>query len=457
MKANNWFQFLLATLLVGGTVAFATDVPLVPPSRNHTPRMSFIENRSIRLGVDLNLGGAITYLAPATNRELNVINSHDWGRQVQLSYYSGPSPFHPPGTVISTNWQSLGWNPIQSGDCFGFKSTVLKHSNTGHRLYTKLVPMQWPMQNVPGECECEVWLQLDGPVVKARCRLTNHRSDHTQYTGRSQELPAVYVNAPFHRLMTYRGGQPFTGGALSQVEARLDLDKHWAYWLATENWAAQVNDAGWGLGVWNPAAVQFCGGFYKQPGVGGPLDDPTGYIAPLRTEILDHNVIYDYRYELILGSLEEIRAHVYRRAAKPAPPAFRFQHDRQGWHYLGAADTGWPIRGELDVRLNGVTLQLISPHLFTLAEDAPKLVLEAAFINLSTNAVVFWRPLDGKEFSSEQSQPFAIVPDGKFRRYEINLASSAGWRGAIARLRLDFDPAGRKDARARLKVVALAK
>ena len=106
------------------------------------------------LGVDLNLGGAITYLAPATNRELNVINSHDWGRQVQLSYYSGPNPFHPPGTVVSTNWQSLGWNPIQSGDCFGFKPTLLKHSNTGRRLYTKLVPMQWPLKNVPGCARC---------------------------------------------------------------------------------------------------------------------------------------------------------------------------------------------------------------------------------------------------------------------------------------------------------------
>ena len=110
--------------------------------------------------------------------------------------------------------------------------------------------MQWPLENTQGECECEVWLELDGPVVKARCRLTNHRADHTQYRARTQELPALYVNAPFHRLMTYRGDKPFTGDALAQIEGRADRAGQpglWAIltnWVATESWAAQVNDAG---------------------------------------------------------------------------------------------------------------------------------------------------------------------------------------------------------------------
>ncbi|MGH7981471.1 MAG: hypothetical protein ACREE6_18995, partial [Limisphaerales bacterium] len=83
---------------------------------SEAPRMRFIQDDDIRLGVDLNLGGAITYLAPMTNLSLNLINRCDWGREIQLSYYSGPVPYQPPGTTLAKNWKWLGWNPIQAGD-----------------------------------------------------------------------------------------------------------------------------------------------------------------------------------------------------------------------------------------------------------------------------------------------------------------------------------------------------
>ncbi len=352
--------------------------------------MSYLENSDLRLGIDLNLGGAITYLAPATNRELNVINSSDWGRQVQLSYYSGPVPYNPPGTTMDQAWHFIGWNPIQSGDCYGYESRVLQHTHSGKMLYTKLIPMHWPLKNVPGECECEVWLELDGPVVKARCRLTNRRLDHTQYPARTQELPAVYVNGPFYHLVTYRGDQPFTGDALAYITNRLDLENTWAHWMATENWAAQVNDAGWGLGVWNPDTFVFSGGFFSNPGVGGPQDSPTGYIAPNRSDILDHNIVYDYHYELILGTLAEIRAEAYRGAAHPASLKYRFQQDRQGWYYTDATDTGWPIRGQLNIQPDGPAPHIISPDFFIRAAAAPRLTVEAAFSNDCTNATAWW-------------------------------------------------------------------
>lgn len=448
-----------AFLMVGTSVGFTAAEKPAPLRKAHVPRMSYIGNESIRLGVDLNLGGAITYLAPATNHELNVINSHDWGRQVQLSYYSGPVPFHPPGTTMATNWHFIGWNPIQTGDAYGFKSQVLQHTNTGRTLYTRLIPMHWPLKNVPGECECEVWLELDGPAVKARCRFTNLRPDHTQYRARPQELPAVYVNAPFYRLMTYRGERPFTGEKFVQIEGgRLDKGGQWAHWLATENWAAQVNDAGWGLGVWNPDAFQFSGGFFSTPGVGGPLDPATGYIAPNRLEILDHNIVYDYHYELILGTVEEIRARVYRQAARPAPLAYEFTHDRQGWFYGDAADQGWPVRGELDVRSVGKDPHIVSPNFFIRAEDAPQLAVEAAFATGRSNVTVLWRQLDPEKeqgFVPALAHSFPVVPDGQFRRYTFNLGASPKYRGVITQLRLYALPASNPTAHVRLKSVTL--
>ena len=94
-----------------------------------------------------------------------MINSWDWGRQVQMSYYSGPVPFCRRASA-APNWAGLGWNPIQAGDDFGHGSKDVEHSNDGKTLYVKCVPMQWPLDDVPGECTFESWLTLEGPVVR---------------------------------------------------------------------------------------------------------------------------------------------------------------------------------------------------------------------------------------------------------------------------------------------------
>ena len=63
---------------------------------NLAERMSWLQNDRIKLGVDLDLGGAITFLASMKDGS-NVINNFDLGRQVQLSFYGGPVPFEAKG------------------------------------------------------------------------------------------------------------------------------------------------------------------------------------------------------------------------------------------------------------------------------------------------------------------------------------------------------------------------
>src|SRR4051794_15962060 len=92
--------------------------------------VSYLDNGTIRVGVDLTLGGAITYLSKSGD-PLNVINSYDWGRQVQMSFYSGPVPFSVGEKQPKPEWIHLGWNPIQSGDAFGHRARVVEHSNDG--------------------------------------------------------------------------------------------------------------------------------------------------------------------------------------------------------------------------------------------------------------------------------------------------------------------------------------
>ncbi len=431
----------LLVLLV--TVACASAAPADERAarvRRHEPKMSFLDNGVVRLGVDLNLGGAITHLS-RSGREENLVNGHDFGRQIQMSYYAGPVPFAVAGKRPDPAWAFIGWNPIQVGDAFGHASRLLAHTNDGKRIYVKCVPMHWPLENVPAECTFESWLRLEGAAVHARCRMVNNRPDKTQYPARDQEFPAVYTNGPWHRLMTYDGDAPFTGGPLRRVEHVL-ADNRWADWTATESWAALVDDGGFGLGVWASGVGAFKGGFAGTPGQGGPRDAATGYVAPIGREVIDWNVEHEYRYDLVVGTLDEIRKHVYDRAPRPAPPAHRFDGGRHGWHFANATDAGWPVRGALHLRTERPDPQLLGPVGFWKAADAGTLVIEAASRTRGADARVYWRRLGEPAFTEERSAGFTLTSDGTDQTYRIDLAKSPQWKGGIVQLRVDPVSAG---------------
>jgi hypothetical protein len=395
--------------------------------------MSYIQNEFIRVGIDLNLGGSITFLSDVKKGE-NLINNSDWGRQVQMSFYSGPNPFTPNGKEPAPYWRGLGWNPIQSGDYAGKRSRVLVQKNDGKQLYVKCVPMQWPLDNEPGECTFESWITLKGNTVQVRSRLVNNRQDTTQYAARGQELPAVYTNAPYHRLVSYKGNKPFSKDTVSLIKNH-NYPKtpsiKWAYWQATEGWAANLNEADYGLGIWNPDAQSYCGGYYGDDTFsGGSKDASTGYIAPLHTEILDHNITYDYRYVLILGSVDEIRDYVYKHTPKRNLPAFVFKKDRQHWILQNTVDSGWPINNGLHIKLqeNGA---LVSPPLVWNAEDASTLTFTAKYPDEVKTAKVYLKRFGERDFKEENAYLFDVKSSANTTTYQIPLAQSKHYTGTF--------------------------
>ncbi len=422
-------------------------------STAHAERMSWLENDQIKLGVDLDLGGAITHLSAKGGE--NVINNFDLGRQVQLSFYSGPVPFEANGQKPAEHWRGLGWNPIQSGDDFDNHGRVTTHENDGKRLHLTCVPLQWPLNNVPGDCTFESWLELDGNCVKARARLNNARTDHTQHAARLQELPAVYANAAFHRVVSYTGTRPFTKDAVSEVPK--PTGKHpWSFWTGTEGWSALLDKKDHGLGLISPGRVHFTGGFAGKPGPNDTHGNGTGYVSSQSLEILDHDIAFEFRYELVLGSLEEIRA----RAAQNRPqglPTWIFEKDRQSWHYQNAADTGWPVKNHLHVLLEQKDPQLISPQVFWMAEEAPYLIIEAAFHTQQKQGVVMWHPHGQSGFAGAQSLTFPLIADGEFHQHVIHLGQSEAYRGGMLRLRIDPVGSGEKGAWMKVRSVRLAR
>jgi hypothetical protein len=402
--------------------------------------MSYLDNGAIKIGVNLDIGGAITYLSRSDSAE-NAVNSHDWGRQIQMSFYSGPNPYQPEGTEVNQNWKFLGWNPIQSGDCYGNRSKVIAHTNDGASLYVQCIPMQWPLKNVPGKCTFETWITLEENRAKVRSKINNARADLNQYPARGQELPAVYTNGTYYRLFTYTGAAPYTGGPLRQITKVWDTSKGvqveggpWESWYATENWAALVRADDFGVGIWSPGSYRYTGGFAGKPGQGGPKDGPTGYYAPLRREILDHNIEYAYDYTLILGQLGAIRQFVYDHAAKKNAPFYRFQNDRQGWTLSAAKDAGWPVRGSWRVKQCGKNTTLRGPDAFWSAADMPVLHLRAAFDTGQDYALLRWERfgMQGAERFGEVR--FPVTADGKMRDTSIDLSQSAAYTGQCTRL-----------------------
>ena len=432
-------RFLPTACLLGIVSASVVTVPAAT--------LTYLDNGRIRLGLDLEMGGAVTYLAESGGGS-NMINSWDHGRQVQLSFYSGPVPFQPPGSMLDRNWKALGWNPIQAGDAFGHGSKVTRWSNDGKTIRVRCVPLIWPLNNVPAQCAFEISYTLAFNTVEVASRLINARLDHAQYAGRAQELPAIYSNGTWYKLVSYLGGQPFTGGAPATL---VDLNDNkgwpWLNFYGTEHWAALLDKNDRGFGVFEPDVCQFGGGFAGQPkGVGGPKDSQTGYIAPNLDEILDYNISYQFRYVLILGSLNEIRHYACGHSPPPHGPRWVFKADRRHWTYRDTTDAGWPIKGELRVALGHPGAALLSPPTFWPAQQAPAFQMEAA-LDAGREVLLMIEPMTDahRQRSTDQSGPpptwlgpvrIPITPDGKYRRYQTNLAGLAGYSGPLKRVKL---------------------
>ena len=349
--------------------------------------MRYLSNGRVTLGIDLSIGGAVTWLSDEAAGGENMINSFDWGRQIQLSYYSGPVPYvGPDGEPPAPQWAALGWNPIQSGDSGGFRSKVIEFRRIGEdKMAVRTVPMLWPNKNVPAETvfECVYTLMPDGFILDAT--IENARSDTAQYPARDQEMPAVYTNGPWYKLVSYLGSEPFRNRPVTVLVDRND-GKGWPWlnYYSPERWSALVDENGMGLGVFQPESVRNSAGFHggdALKGAGGAKEVQTGYIAPLCMTILDHNITRTYRTYFIVGSADEIRARVYELAEKEVPPLpeWTFDGDRRNWFYRGGvSDAGYPVRDGLEISFEAAPGgEIRGPETFWTAEDAPVLEIDA--------------------------------------------------------------------------------
>jgi len=401
------------------------------------PKPSYIDNGVVRLAVDLNRGGAITYLT-ATSNGKNMVNAYDLGRMIQPSFYAGPVPFKPNGKEPYYLWANLGWNPLQTGDAYGNTSQVIAFQNYGDQLYIKTRPMIWPLPAEPAECTFETWIQLDNNTVKIRHRLNNGRSDQTQYSATAQELPAISVTAGYHNAYAYTGEQPFTNGALTQIKyQRSESVTDTKGLICPENWIAMVNDANWGLGVWKPNHYYFLTNKNGPDVEGDETSFSCSYLSPSTYEILDHNIQYDYEYTLILGTVDQIRQFVYAQSRPTAGPDYRFTADRQHWWYYQGSDTGWPINNELNLPLDKGNFLMVGPPVQWQAANTAKIYVKAAFNTDAKYARLRWKRPGDPELLNDRILDFPIINDGAYHTYTLDMTQVPSWSGTIVELAME--------------------
>jgi hypothetical protein len=313
--------YCLLAFTAVGCFASTTPIPVDGLSGKTTDGLDgnlvYLDNGVIRVGIDLSRGGSIAYLSTSrgATAATNVINAHDMGREVQLSFYSGPAFYNPNGRCNKLfHGREWPWNPIGAGDIKGHHGKILHHSGNRTHLHVVTRPLQWACDNVPCDCVFDQMISLEGNPgntgVRVEAVLRNNRTDHTPYQAQDQELPAVYSNAPYYRLVTFQGGHQkvFDTGFSSQTN----------FWTpgrfsADENWAAMMNkDLTFGMGVVNYNTTTFVGGFSGQKGHGGSTDPSTGYVSPVAKASLPWNAQFSFTFHLVLGDLNTIRSYAHQ-------------------------------------------------------------------------------------------------------------------------------------------------
>lgn len=364
--------------------------------------VSYLDNGTIRVGVDLDDGGTISFLARSRGVAADVLDA------VQPSYADG------------------AWRVAARG------GTLLAYGNDGSTIYTKIVPRS--TDGAACACVLETWVTLDGLSARVQNRLTSDRPDGGSHPPTPQELPSLRTTGTAYRLFTYDGRAPYTGAAVRRIaEGAGRFDLPGVSFAATEHWAALVGTGGRGVGLFVPGVTRFNG----VPGTPAGIDQGgvNGSLSATTPEILDARIVYSYSYALVMGSLRQIRA--YAVAHRPDPrPSYRFSSNRRHWWYRNATDAGWPIDGALRVRLNETDPQLIGPEQWWDARKAPFLYVRGAWHTRQLGAEVFWST-PGRSFEAGRRLTFGVLPDGRFRTYRIRLARSRQYTGTITGLRLD--------------------
>lgn len=284
------FYFIIA---LNAFLLSCVNKKLPTSSEEEIPSFRYIDNGTIRLGVDISAGGCIFYFAES-DKKRNLLNHFDKGRFIQQSYY---------GKEDGSDWNGTPWrwNPIQGGGYKGEAAKILKQKISKDHLYISSRPKHWATGDDVEEATMEERISLNGKVAHIQYTFT--------YTGTithpavPQELPAVFVDAALKNLVFYDGDTPWSNKELRSVVPGWPNEGQ----RTTEHWAAYIDDSGWGVGVYTPGTEELTTYRYEGDGMQGATGSSCSYFAPIRIFSVEPGMVFKYDIYITIGQIDEIR------------------------------------------------------------------------------------------------------------------------------------------------------
>lgn len=265
---------------------------------------SWIEKDGVRLGITLEMGGAISSIhdsnAPAGYT--NLLNRFDPGRLVQQSYYGIKDAPYDTGEFMGNPWP---YNPVQGGDKGGNHSRIIAYTRTDTEIYIKAQPYDWGhIGHITPSYMENRYRFLDNGVICAENRFTDFSG--YSHPPRHQELPAFYVVSAL---------DIFTWEDAGVRRSRDDLifwplasDQHFLLTEPDTAFSVWHDKNGYGVGLASPGTEIFYAGRHEHNGSTDPYDNGTNYTAPLKVVQLRSFKPLTYRYLLAVGNIETIAA-----------------------------------------------------------------------------------------------------------------------------------------------------
>lgn len=295
-------------LLVTSAILFTSDLCSAQTETKlatDPAEWSFVDNGRIKVGVKRASGAAIGWMS-LSGSDRNLVNHFDRGRLIQQSYY---------GNSDGSLWdkQPWAWNPVQGGHYKGQGAPVIELKVDKQTLYAKSTPLHWATGEVLTDCTMEQTIKLIDAIAHVHYRFTyNGKQKHAE---RDQEIPAVFLEPEFKRLILYSGDKPWGKG---NVDGKLDdnIERSVPGWpnetrQMTEHWAAYIDDTGFGLGAYVPVAKNLtCYRF----GDGKREHGSCSYFAPLTRFAVTPGFVWEYDVYLTVGQQSEIRQRFYELA-----------------------------------------------------------------------------------------------------------------------------------------------
>ena len=338
--------------------------------------MLYLDNGIMKVGASLAAGGALCHLESLNrsvveymdskgkvridenidadevntiSEEVNFINVHDLGREIQQSYYSNVTEengYKPDDEVL---YDGIGdgylYNPVQAGSAGDKQTQIIDYELTENRLYVKSRPQDWFFDNTQTDSYMESTYIFDenGALI-----VTNRFTNFAQFTDMDKvwisghEIPAVYIVQPLNYFYCETVDGVINDPGLSPIPAEsstrrtsVKQEVEGNYWYELQastvigDWLANVNDVGFGLGMYIPNVQRFSASRGYKPttyslGYNNNYDsniydlssyrlipsmyvDNYNYFSPSVTRRMVDFVPFEYSFALYIGSVDEMR------------------------------------------------------------------------------------------------------------------------------------------------------